>query len=95
MPESHQIAPSDWRAAAACADTPDEWWFPRTATGEHDDVTIPYEAALLCAVCTVRAECLAYAVEHEAFGVWAGTSAVERHRLRRYHRLAYTTGARP
>ena len=39
-------------------------------------------AKVACQSCTVRAECLAYALEHhEVFGIWGGTSEKERRAL--------------
>ena len=42
-------------------------------------------AAALCAGCPLRADCLAYAIDHPAqteYGVWAGTTAGRRRTLR-------------
>src|SRR5689334_16635560 len=39
-------------------------------------------AKAVCADCPVRADCLAYAIANEACGIWGGTSASERRRLR-------------
>ncbi len=36
----------------------------------------------VCAVCPVRAVCLAYAVDHEEFGIWGGHTPAERDALR-------------
>jgi hypothetical protein len=38
---------------------------------------------VMCAGCVERGPCLAWALEHEPVGVWGGTSAAERRRLRR------------
>lgn len=44
-------------------------------------------AKVACQSCTVRAECLAYALEHhEMFGIWGGTSEKERRALQVLHR---------
>ncbi|MHB1762637.1 MAG: WhiB family transcriptional regulator [Acidimicrobiales bacterium] len=40
-------------------------------------------AKAVCAECPVRSECLAWALRHEKFGIWGGTSAKERRALRR------------
>lgn len=39
-------------------------------------------AKLLCAACPVRKRCRDYALEHEEFGVWGGTTPEERDELR-------------
>jgi WhiB family transcriptional regulator, redox-sensing transcriptional regulator len=77
-----------WRADAACADTPIDWWFPPSeAPGRpKDDGTsalVPDETRELCDTCPVRQECLDHALRHERHGIWAGTSARGRARLRR------------
>lgn len=41
------------------------------------------EAVAICETCGVRAECLDYALRHEALGVWGGTSQRHRARMRR------------
>lgn len=70
-------APPEWTRDAVCAQTDPEAFFP-----EKGDSTRP--AKRICAACPVRAECLAYALDHdERFGVWGGLSAVERRRLKR------------
>lgn len=70
-----------WRRRAAC--------IGRTTLGDGTDVF--YEdserarraAKAICADCPVRADCLAYALKaREAFGVWGGLSANERHVMR-------------
>lgn len=35
----------------------------------------------ICEGCPVRAECLAYAIVHDEFGIWGGTSKGERQKL--------------
>lgn len=38
----------------------------------------PAQAKQLCEGCPVRAECLQWALDHEEFGVWGGTTEEER-----------------
>lgn len=46
-------------------------------------------AKKVCGTCYVQAECLAYALEkNEKFGVWGGTTARERLRMRRSNKVA-------
>jgi WhiB family redox-sensing transcriptional regulator len=64
-------------ADAACRDLPADWFHP--ARGETTS-----EARAVCAACTVRADCLRWAItNNERFGVWGGTSERERRRIKR------------
>lgn len=66
-------------------------WFPRAnCTGEPISVFFPAagdsldRARMLCAGCSVRDECLAYALaDPTLLGWWGGTSERERARMRR------------
>ena len=61
-----------WTEQAVCTSVGPELFFP--GKGES---TIP--AKRICARCDVRAECLAYALEHhERYGVFGGMSERER-----------------
>ena len=66
-----------WVVFSACRDTDPDVFFPVT----RDEA----DAALaICATCTVRAECLDYALEaRERYGVWGGTTEKQRRRLLR------------
>ena len=62
---------------ALCAETDPDEFFP-------DKGSNPRAAKRVCGSCEVRAECLAYALEHgERFGIWGGLSERERRRLTR------------
>lgn len=66
-----------WQDDALCAQVGDDFWFPEKGGSTR-------EAKGVCGRCPVRAECLAYALEHdERFGVWGGMSERERRRLLR------------
>ena len=65
-----------WRGSAACAGVDSEMFFPETATGVKT-------ARSICAPCLVKAECLAFALESDPWGVWAGTTRRERREMRR------------
>lgn len=41
----------------------------------------------LCAGCPMQVECLEYALEHERYGFWAGTTENERARIRKSRTL--------
>jgi WhiB family redox-sensing transcriptional regulator len=66
-----------WQADALCAQTDPEAFFPEKGGSTRD-------AKKVCSSCTVRAECLEYALENdERFGIWGGLSERERRRLRK------------
>lgn len=73
------IARPAWQADALCREYPEVSFYPRK--GES---TGPAKA--ICARCSVQDECRRYALEHETLngghGIWAGTSALDRRRLR-------------
>jgi WhiB family redox-sensing transcriptional regulator len=65
-----------WQMDALCAETDPEVFFPDKGGSTRD-------AKKICGVCSVQAECLAYAIEYdERFGVWGGTSERERRYLK-------------
>ncbi|MCW1249874.1 WhiB family transcriptional regulator [Acaricomes phytoseiuli] len=66
-----------WQADALCAQTDPEAFFPEKGGSTRD-------AKKVCSTCTVRAECLEYALSNdERFGIWGGLSERERRRLRK------------
>jgi WhiB family redox-sensing transcriptional regulator len=66
-----------WQRRAPCRGRGCDWWFPTSR--EADEA-----ARAVCEPCPVRRECLAYAMaDRELVGIWAGTDAAERRRLRR------------
>lgn len=72
-------APEDltWQDQALCAETDPEAFFPEKGGSTRD-------AKRVCRSCPVRAECLAYALDHdERFGIYGGMSERERRRLKR------------
>jgi WhiB family redox-sensing transcriptional regulator len=67
-----------WQLRAACRGKSTELWFA-TANIEATDA-----AKAVCVGCAVRQDCLSYALADLALeGIWAGTDAAERRRLRR------------
>lgn len=81
---SHTSTPQerDWTADALCAETDPEAFFPEKGGSTR-------EAKRVCRSCTVRPECLDYALDHdERFGIWGGLSERERRPLRRASREA-------
>jgi WhiB family redox-sensing transcriptional regulator len=76
--------PRRWQDDALCAQTDPEIFFPERGAAAK-------AAMAVCRACPVRAECLAYALEHEAvcgWGVWGGVSERGRRKLKRQMRRA-------
>ncbi len=74
--EALNVGSSDasWRVDALCAQTDPEAFYP-----EKGGTTS--QAKSICRCCTVRAGCLAEALERdERFGIWGGMSERERRR---------------
>lgn len=66
-----------WRAQANCLGLDPEVFFP-----ERGESIV--EAREVCAMCTVRVECLEFAIEHnEKHGIWGGLSERQRRSIRR------------
>ncbi|RAU90788.1 WhiB family transcriptional regulator [Mycolicibacter senuensis] len=66
-----------WQDRALCAQTDPEAFFPEKGGSTR-------EAKKICQRCSVRSECLEYALAHdERFGIWGGLSERERRRLKR------------
>ena len=75
--EPLDLAGLRWQDAALCAQADPEQWFP-----EKGGSTL--WAKRVCRMCTVKSECLEYALEHEIrYGIWGGMSERERRVLRR------------
>jgi len=69
--------PLSWQSDALCAQTDPEAFFPEKGGSTRD-------AKRICTGCSVRAQCLEYALENdERFGIWGGLSERERRKLRR------------
>ena len=70
-----------WRLDALCAETDPEAFFPEKGGSTR-------EAKRVCVGCSVRLECLEYALGNdERFGIWGGLSERERRRLRLQRRM--------
>ena len=75
IPEEHL-----WMLHARCRGTAPKGFFPSDGLGVE-------AAQQVCGACTVRAECLEYALEHRIeHGVWGGASERERRRILRRRR---------
>ena len=66
-----------WQTDALCAQTDPEAFFPEKGGSTRD-------AKKVCGACSVRSQCLEYALANdERFGIWGGLSERERRRLRK------------
>jgi WhiB family transcriptional regulator, redox-sensing transcriptional regulator len=74
---------SDWRHEAACRGSKPEAWFPISTVGEG--LVQAGQAKAICfAQCSVRLECLGFAMETNCGdGIFGGLDAEERRALRR------------
>ncbi len=73
---------TDWMADAKCKDMDPDIFFPNDGVGVQ-------VAQRICAECSVRLQCLEYALAgHIDHGVWGGASERERRRILRRRRLA-------
>jgi len=71
-----------WRRNATCRDTDPELFFPIGTTGQA--LLQIAKAKGVCCECTVKAECLEFALEtNQDTGIWGGTSEDERRQIRR------------
>lgn len=76
----------NWQQYGACRDSNPDLFFPvRSGNQALVDVRA---AKRICAACPVIGACLRYALtEPETYGVWGGTTPLERRAIRRRRRL--------
>lgn len=73
---------TEWRSAGACLSADPDLFFP-IATGPVGERQVAM-ARRICAVCTVKQQCLDFAIRTaETYGIWGGTTPDERIRARR------------
>lgn len=71
-----------WRSEAACLEMNTDMFFPAGQTGDAWEEA--NRAKSVCCGCSVRAECLAFALAtNQQFGVWGGYDEEERRQVRR------------
>lgn len=73
-----------WRALAACKHAETRLFF---AAGSN----VPKAATDLCGRCPVRDQCLDWAIDHDEYGVWAGTTREDREKIRRQRTVTHGT----
>ncbi|MEM9200590.1 MAG: WhiB family transcriptional regulator [Actinomycetota bacterium] len=74
---------TEWQMRAACRGPQAVVFFPPTAPERRDEKRFREASAkAICEGCTVRGECLQYAVNiREQHGIWGGLSETERRHL--------------
>lgn len=76
----------DWSNDAKCIEEDPDLFFP-TGDGVRAQPQVEL-ARMVCAECPVRLACLRFALATNIdYGVWAGTTPLERHRMRRRAKL--------
>jgi len=78
MPIDNVFASAGWMSRGACRREDPELFFPISDGAAH----LVAAAKAVCQACSVRASCLAFAVETRQDGVWGGTTSDERHAMR-------------
>ena len=66
----------------SCEGQNTNWWFPGFGA-KRDEQESNQRAIKMCQECPVRVQCLAYALEWEAFGIWGGFTERQRDFIRR------------
>lgn len=69
-----------WQDQARCQGTPIGVFY---ADGHY----VTARAQKLCESCPVSEECLEYALENEDYGTWAGTTPIERKKIRQQRKI--------
>jgi len=78
---------TNWRSAGACLSADPDLFFPISSTGPAERQVA--RAKKICAGCSVRRECLEFALSNnQIYGIWGGTTADARQRERRRKRRA-------
>lgn len=87
------MADTRWRERAACRTADPELFFPAAEAGPALARQVA-DAKRVCGVCSVRAECLTWALDALPYGIAGGLTEDERRGLRRFGRHAAAGAAR-
>ena len=69
----------NWLKRAACLGSSTETFYSEDR---------PFDAIRICQTCPVKSECFEYAIKHEDFGVWGGTTEEERRKYRKRYKIS-------
>ena len=84
---------SNWQSAGACLSADPDLFFPISSRGPAERQIA--RAKRICAGCSVRRECLEFALSsNQIHGIWGGTTADDRQRERRRQRRAAAAARR-
>jgi WhiB family transcriptional regulator, redox-sensing transcriptional regulator len=67
-----------------CREVGIEFFFPEEGGSGTDIYNL---SRRICDSCMVKNKCLEWAVRHESFGMWGGTTPLERKKLRRKRKI--------
>ena len=68
-----------FREEANCADTDSEAFFTTEGTSTYSNISM---LRRICGSCTVKEDCLDYALKHEVLGYWGNTTEHQRRKIR-------------
>jgi WhiB family redox-sensing transcriptional regulator len=84
-----------WVWQAACQDEDGAWFFAPERESAKGRAARTARAKFVCAQCSVRADCLEYALKvRESFGIWGGQTPEERDAILRARRRTERSRAR-
>jgi len=69
----------EWRKQASCRNIEKRHFY---AHEQGERLPIPEFVITACQFCPVKQQCLDYALKHEDYGYWGGTTARERREMR-------------
>lgn len=67
---------STWHSTAACKNLPVNIFFPVSYNSSNLN-----KARKICASCPVKIECFQDAISNNAYGIWAGTTEIQRRNI--------------
>lgn len=83
----------DWMKNAACKAEDTEHFYPDYHSSRIEFKAHVAAAKQLCSECTVRTQCLNYALEYEIIGIWGGMTEKERDKHRKAHNITVNSSA--
>lgn len=87
VPLTHSLSEWQQHPDRGCRGQSPDIWFPTEVdpdTGEeHEPAYASPNVKRICDRCPVRPECLAWALDNDVQGIWAGTTTYERSLLKR------------
>jgi hypothetical protein len=82
LPYLKEWGNGEWRKKAACANSETDKFFPSKGKEARTQEVIS-SARLVCAQCSVRSECLEFAVKNTVmYGIWGGLTREERKKVK-------------